>query len=101
MQYDASNPEEVKKAEQRERDERKRQLDDIRTLLSSSSGRRFVWRILEKCNSFSSVFSNDASFMAYNAGQQDLGHFLMAEITEANPSLLFKLMKEHRKETDD
>lgn len=91
---------EVKKAEQKERDLRKQQLNDIRTVLSNASGRRFVWRLLERCRTFSTVFSPELSTMSYNSGQQDFGHFLMSEIVNADENLLLKLMKDNkRKET--
>lgn len=87
----------VKDLEQREDDLRKRELNDIRTLLSNASGRRFMWRLLEKCAVFESVFSDKSSTMAYLSGQQDLGHFLMSEIVNADENLLLKLMKENKK----
>jgi hypothetical protein len=92
------NQEEVKKAERREKDLRKQELNDIRTVLSNASGRRLVWRLLSKCNSFNSVFSKDHSHMSYLAGRQDFGHFIMSEITEADENLLVKLMKDNSKE---
>lgn len=88
----------VKKLEMKEKDVRKQELNDIRTVLSNASGRRFLWRVLNRCNSFSTIFSADLSTMSYNSGQQDLGHYLMAEVTEADENLLFKLMKDNRKE---
>lgn len=88
----------VKRAERKEKDLRLQQLNDIRTVLNNASGRRFVWRLLEKCKVFGSVYSKDQSMVYFNAGQQDLGHFLMAEITEADQHLLIKMMKDNNKE---
>ena len=87
----------VEKAGLQERELRKQELTDIQTVLSNASGRRFVWRVLEKCNSFASVFNPDSLHtMSYLSGQQDLGHFLMKEITIADENLLIKLMKLNR-----
>ena len=91
------NQEAVKKAERQEKDLRKQELNDIRTVLSNASGRRFVWRMLSSCNSFGSVFNKDLSLMSYQSGQQDLGHFIMSEITLADENLLVKLMKDNAK----
>lgn len=88
---------EVKKAEQREKELRKQQLNDIRTVMSNASGRRFMWRVLERCSTFNSVYNKESSTMAYLSGQQDLGHFLMAEIVEADENLLLKIMKDNQK----
>lgn len=91
-----AEPSQVKKAALKEKDLRKQEMNDIRTVLSNASGRRLVWRVLERCNTFSSVYSENSFTMAYSSGQQDLGHFLMAEIVEADENLLLKLMKDNK-----
>lgn len=88
---------EVEKATLKEKDVRKRELNDIRTVLSNASGRRLVWRLLERCGAFESVFNEKSSTMAYLSGQQDLGHFIMAEIVEADENLLLKMMKDNKR----
>ena len=100
MAKNIANEAEVKKADMKEKDLRRQELNDIRTVLSNASGRRLVWRLLERCQSFSSVFSKEAFTMAYLAGQQDLGHFIMAEIVEADENLLMKLMKDNHKKKE-
>lgn len=93
---EAAKPNPVK---QKAKDIRKQELDDIRTVMSNASGRRLMWRLLEKCGTFRSTFnpSNQLS-MAYLSGQQDLGHFLMAEIVQADENLLLRIMKDNKKE---
>lgn len=34
--------------------------------------------------------------MSYQSGQQDLGHFIMSEITQADENLLLRLMKDNK-----
>jgi len=75
---------------------RRRELTDIGTVLSNASGRRLIWRILEKCGTFASTFNKDSQTMSYLAGQQDLGHFIMSEIVASDENLLLKLMKENK-----
>lgn len=94
---DLSSQREVEEAERKEKDLRKQQLNDIRTVLSNASGRRLIWRLLSHCKTFASVFSVDNSHMAYQSGQQDLGHYIMSEIIEADENLLLKIMKENQK----
>lgn len=98
MVSNIADAEAVEKMRVEEEEQRRRELNDIRTLLSNQSGRRFMWRLLEHCNTFNSVYSADQSIMSYQAGKQDLGHFLMSEITQADENLLIKLMKDNRKE---
>lgn len=97
---DISNKAEVKRAEKAEKDRRKQELNDLRTTLSNASGRRLLWRLMGYCKTFESVFSVDSLVMARNAGQQDLGHFIMSEIVSADENLLLKLMKENKQEKD-
>lgn len=91
----------VKKAERQEKEIRKRELNDIRTVLSNASGRRLFWRLLTHCNTFASVHHSESSTMSYLAGKQDLGHFIMSEIVQADENLLLKLMKDNYKTQGD
>ncbi len=81
-----------------DKERRQQEINDIRTVLSNISGRRFVWRLLETCRTFNTIFSRETSVMSYNSGQQDVGHFVMSEIAEADENLLLKLMRENKKE---
>lgn len=69
------------------------ELNDLRFLLSTSQGRRFFWRFLSHCRVFGSVWEQSAK-IHYNAGKQDIGHFLQAEIVEADQDMYFKMMTE-------
>ena len=91
--------EEVKKAERKERDRRKQELNDIRTVCSSASGIRLVWRLLSKAGAFNSNFDPDShASMSYLCGKQDFGRFIMSEVIEADPNLYIKMMKLNSKE---
>ena len=97
MNRNLADEKQVKKAALKERDIRKQELNDIRTVLSNASGRRLMWRLLEHCNAFGSVFTKDNAHMSYLSGRQDLGHFIMSEIVQADENLLLKLMKDNYK----
>jgi len=90
---DLNDPKQIAEAEQRELDIREKELNDIRAMLSTKAGLRFIWRLLESCNTFNTIFEYESNKMAYNSGKQDIGHFIMAEIVEADEGLLFKMMK--------
>lgn len=84
----------AKAREKRSRDERRRELTDLRTVLSTKQGRRFLYRVLEKTHCFSSIFAPDASELAHNAGWQDSGFFLTAEMQEASLEFFYLMLKE-------
>ena len=96
----AADPQQVRAATQKERFRRKDELDDVRFLLSTSQGRRFLWRLLDHCRVFASIYETSA-VIHYNAGQQDIGHFLMAEIVAADQAGFLTLMKEHYGKVDE
>lgn len=74
--------------------ERVQQESDIKTVLSTKSGRRFVARLLDYSKTFGSVLGPDVPTTYYNAGFQDFGHWLYSEIAEADPNLIPKLIKD-------
>jgi len=84
----------VDKSAKRAKNVREREILDVGAILSTAEGRRFIWRLLGHCGVSESVMAAD-SLIYYNAGKQDVGHFLMAEIMAANPQSYITMMKEH------
>ncbi len=95
----AADPEQVKEGREKEKFGRMLELDDIRKILATDYGRRFVWRLLGKAGVFESVWRQSAE-IHYLAGKQDFGHFIMGEVVESNPDALVLMMKE-AKESDE
>lgn len=91
----AADEGQVRKAAERAKSMREKELNDIAALLQTDYGRRFIWRLLGHCKVFGSVWESSAK-IHYNSGVQDVGHFLLAEVTEADPDSLIKMMKENK-----
>jgi hypothetical protein len=91
--YSAADPVRLKEAKHKERRVSEKQNDDMFNVLSTIEGRRVLWRILEHCKSFQSIWDNSAK-IHYNAGQQDVGHFLIKAITEANPKAYIQMLND-------
>lgn len=91
----AANETQIKEAAEREKSERERELNDIRFLLANPEGRRFLWKTLKFCKAFGSIWEPSAK-IHYNAGVQDVGHYLMAEIASANEDAFVMMMKENK-----
>ena len=81
------------KSKKQQEFERNEELRDMKKVLSTVEGRRVLWRFLVQCRTFSSIMTGN-SMTYYNSGQQDLGHYLMAEIGESDEDALFLMMKE-------
>ncbi|MDR3569647.1 MAG: hypothetical protein P4L43_16600 [Syntrophobacteraceae bacterium] len=80
LDYDAGDFEQVKgrKERQKTRDLQKRAA--LRSLMSDSGGRMWVWDLLSLCGVYHASFSSDALVMAFNEGRRDIGNHLIAEI---------------------
>lgn len=92
----ATNEKQIRKAKKGEEHHRDQELEDLRKLINAPEGRRVLWRIMSKCKTFQTIWHNSA-LIHYNAGQQDIGHWLMSEITETGEESLFVMMKENYK----
>lgn len=92
----AADPEQVRKGRETERHRRDRELRELRALLDTYEGRSVLWRFMAQCGVFKSIMEASARIY-YNAGQQDVGHWLLAEIAEAEPNAYAVMMDEARK----
>lgn len=87
----------VEKAEQKAARKAKRDLEDMRAVLTTVEGRRVIWKILSFCKVFASPgFVPDSNFLYFNSGEQNVGRFVMNEITNADEGKLFQMIKENR-----
>lgn len=77
--------------DKRHRDE---QIKDLKDLLALPAFRRLIWRLLGRARVFESIDAADEHRRSYNIGVQDFGHFLMAEIIEADEEGFLKMQKE-------
>jgi hypothetical protein len=89
----AASEKQVKAATFEDEERRRQETNDLRQVLSSKEGRRVMWRFLSFCRAFASVWDSSAK-IHYYAGQQDVGHFLISEIEEADQDAFFLMMKE-------
>lgn len=91
----AADVQQVDKAKQKELRGRERELNDLLAVMSTKEGRRYMWRLLAHCKVFGSVWHGSA-LIHYNAGMQDVGHFILADINDLNPDLLVMMIKENK-----
>lgn len=90
----ASDPEDVGRATRRVKTSAKEQRRQVRAVLSTRDGRQVLWRLLEYCRPMGSVFDLHPTSMAHNSGKQDVGHYVVAEITKADPNAYLRMMVE-------
>lgn len=94
--FNAGDAQDVRERESAARKARTRELDDLRDLLAHPAGRRFVWRLLDHCGVFRSTFTGHGARDAFNEGARNVGLFLMAEVTDADPNAFTTMLKESK-----
>jgi len=76
---------------------RQTEVEDLKFIMSTKQGRRYVWRQLERYGVFRTSFSSDPLIMAYNEGSRNQGLGLIADISEHCPERYAEMTREQRK----
>lgn len=99
----AADPEQVKRAGDRDRRRRETELTDVRVVMDTAAGRRFMWRLLEIGRIFTDRFDENSLRMARNEGRAITGLMLLADIDVACPELFDTMRREYldRSKNDD
>lgn len=86
---------------------RQKEIDDIRKILKTPEGRRYMWRQLGLCGIFRNSFNLNSQQTAFSEGQRNIGLALLTDINEADSTVFGKMQNEHisalksRKESQD
>jgi len=89
----AADDKQVRGAVRDEKNRREQELNDVRNVLNSAFGRRFVWRLLEFSGIYKTSFTGN-SHTFFNEGMRNIGLSIMTDINEACPEQLITMMKE-------
>lgn len=93
VQVNAADPRQVEALRTVERRDAAAKLRAWRTVLALPEGRLLLWELLEHCSVFASVYDSSSKIYA-NAARQDVGHYVMARIGEADEAKLLQMMRE-------
>lgn len=92
----AADKEAVKLATRVEKDKAKRFGDVMRAVLKTAEGRELIWILLRGTGIYDSVFHRDAGVMAFNAGRQNWGQQLLADILDIDSDGYLVMEREAR-----
>ncbi len=95
LQTNAADPGQVRHAARKEKQQRAREAADVRAVMATPEGRRFLWAWLEKLGVFRSIW-HPSALIHYNSGRQDAGHELLAQLTQADEELYLTMEREAR-----
>ena len=85
----ANDPEQVKEAKRKERDQQLRDEEDTAFVLSTPEGLRFVKRYLKRCGVFhQNPAIGEPERTAYVEGERSVGLMILRDIIDTDPSLL-------------
>lgn len=91
----ASDAKQVKEARELEKRDDSQQIDDLKKILKSEYGKRFIWKLLGDCGVFRTSFDTSGSIVYFNEGKRVVGLNLLSQIQEALPEALLDMMKQN------
>lgn len=85
-QYDAGDPEQVNLARKKAGRRKVNRLRVIEGLMSLPEGRKWMYDLLSRCHIYSTPFvAGDPYGTAFQAGEQNIGQMLLADVVAAAP----------------
>lgn len=93
MTFNPHDPEQVELAEKRANAKASQAENDLKFLLSSKQGRRFLWKQLEFCRVFSTSFTGNSQTF-FNEGMRNVGLKLFNDILKAEPESFAVMQRE-------
>lgn len=88
----SSDPRKLKDQGARTKDREKQDSEDLKAVLGTIEGRRFVRGLLADCGEHRSSFHTNALVMGFNEGARNIGLKLKARISKASPEWLMELL---------
>src|SRR5262245_27176244 len=89
----SSDPKKVKERSNRAKDRDKQDAADLKAVLATQEGRRFVRGLLVDCGEHRTSFHTNAIQMSFNEGARNVGLKLKARIVQAAPEFLAELLQ--------
>lgn len=86
-----ADEDQIQKSKKKERRKDQQEIEDVKEILRTKPGRRFMWRYMALCNVFSSL-RGPLPDLHYQEGFRQVGLNIMGDIIEANPNALIEMM---------
>lgn len=83
----------VKKAEKKEKSEAELYAEDLKYVMSTEKGRRFIWQQLSKAGLFRTSFTGNSTTF-FNEGKRAHGLELLADLQEHTPKYYLMMHSE-------
>lgn len=91
--YDAGDEGQVKKKKTKAQIHKEQDKEDLKEILLSPGGRRFLWKLLEECGVYKISFTGN-SHTFFNEGKRQIGLRLIEDIFDASPNAYTEMRSE-------
>jgi hypothetical protein len=92
---DLGNPEHVQERNREVKLRRREEFEDLKVVLSTGPGRRWMWNFISGLGPFRTPFGVDPHMSYFNGGRQNVALALIAEINAASPQTYALMQKEN------
>jgi hypothetical protein len=93
--YDAGDAKQVAERGRKTRREQAEHDTMLKGIMESTPGRRWIWRLLTKCNVFSTSFHENSRVTAFLEGKRDIGLNIIADIMRICPDEYVRMAGEN------
>ena len=94
-EFDAADPKQVSKRKQRAKQRAANDDAVLKSILATTNGRAWFWRILASCHLFGVSFDSDALRMSFREGERNVGNRLLAQLMRSYPDSFILMMREN------
>ncbi len=88
--YDAGDEWAVKKKKTKAQIHKEQDKEDLKEILLSPGGRRFLWNLLQECRLYKISFTGD-NMTIFNEGKRQIGLRLIEDIFDASPNAYLEM----------
>ena len=90
----------IQRAKETIKQRTRRMETELADLCKDPRFRDFIWELLIFCNVYHTVFTGHDPTTNFNAGKQDVGHYLLAKLLKAKPDVYITMQLEHTPEPE-
>lgn len=95
MSYNASDPEQIRKAKDQAEFDEALKFDVIKNVMSAIPGRKWIYDWLNRCHIYHTPYvSGRPDDTAFNLGEHNIGLMLLADVQASSPDLYMQMVTE-------
>lgn len=98
--HNTADEEDIRKADEKAKLQRYLELDDLKKILKTAEGRRFIWRYLEVASIHKTTFTGNSETF-FKEGMRNIGLMILADVMDASPESFIEMMIESKKGDQD